>query len=154
MIFRDGQEKVPDFETLPHVTKIIIKHKPKNIQKNNIKKKSNQNKWRREYLAFRATQRGSIPNKVNACSLIHTCIPPLPLQSAIPVNLNSRFGIRGPSYPITTVSTPLFQLPLLSQLLHHTRASCKGSKLAVRPFGPVAPFPSSGCRWLPQGGAE
>jgi hypothetical protein len=39
MIFRDGQEKVPDFETLPHVTKIIIKHKPKNIQKNNIKKK-------------------------------------------------------------------------------------------------------------------
>ena len=38
MIFRDGQEKVPDFETLPHVTKIIIKHKPKNIQKNNIKK--------------------------------------------------------------------------------------------------------------------
>ena len=40
MIFRDGQEKVPDFETLPHVAKIIIKHKPKNIQKNNIKKKN------------------------------------------------------------------------------------------------------------------
>jgi hypothetical protein len=39
MIFRDGQEKVPDFETLPHVAKIIIKHKPKNIQKNNIQKK-------------------------------------------------------------------------------------------------------------------
>jgi hypothetical protein len=38
MIFREGQEKVPDFETLPHVTNIIIKHRPKNIQKIILKK--------------------------------------------------------------------------------------------------------------------
>jgi hypothetical protein len=40
MILGMAKKRFQTFETLPHVTKIIIKHKPKNIQGKNIPKKN------------------------------------------------------------------------------------------------------------------